>query len=135
MSNRVASDASKSGAVRTGPVQFAGAAQGRRSRRKGAVAEREVAALLRSRGYPARRGQQRSGRDSADVVDGPVGWHLEVKRVENLSVWKAWAQAVRDARDARPAVVARRSGHEWLAVVRLADLLDLLDAVELQGLA
>ena len=100
------------------------------ARAKGAAGERELAAVLRAAGYGAVRGQQRSGLEQADVV-GMDGWHVEVKRVELLNVWRAFAQAVRDApAGARPLVAARRNRSEWLAVVRLSDLLQLLREVE-----
>jgi hypothetical protein len=130
-------------------------AAGRRAKRRGKVGEREVAALLREWGYDARRGQQRSGLDQADVIGLP-GWHVEVKRVESLNVWQAFAQAERDAeaegramgggqpgsgggspderkgpsgaRSGQPAplVAARRDNGPWLAVVRLEHLLALI---------
>lgn len=99
------------------------------SRRKGAVGEREFADLLQKNGWPnARRGQQRSGVDQADVIDGPVGYHFEVKRVENLNVWKAMEQAERDAKpDVKlPVVAMRRNGTDWLAVLPMKELLHLL---------
>lgn len=101
---------------------------GRRSRRKGAVGERELAAVLRSHGFTgAKRGQQRSGLEQADVVDGPKGWHLECKRVERLNVFEAFRQATRDAPPGTvPMVATRRSGEEWLAVVELDVLLALI---------
>lgn len=102
------------------------------SRRKGASGEREFAEELRRNGWPnARRGQQRSGVDQADVIDGPPGVHWEVKRVEALNVWKAMAQAQRDApAGALPAVAMRRNNGAWLAVVPLDAFLALLRAAE-----
>lgn len=101
---------------------------GRRSRNKGKVGERELAAVLRSHGYPgARRGQQRAGVDQADVIEGPIGWHLECKRVESLNVHKAFAQAKADAAPGSvPLVATRRNGEEWLGVVELDVLLALI---------
>jgi len=98
------------------------------SRAKGAAGEREFAAVLRAAGWPtARRGQQRSGLDQADVIDGPREVHWEVKRVEALSVWAAAAQAARDAGPGEvPVVAMRRNGGDWLAVVPLTFLLQVL---------
>lgn len=120
------------------PVTKASAA-GRRAKRRGKVGERELAELLRRWGYEARRGQQRSGLDQADVVGLP-GWHIECKRVEALNVWEAFGQATRDAQAAQdrsgspvaPLVAARRDRSPWLAVVRLDDFLALLAAVGAQ---
>ena len=68
------------------------------SRNKGKVGEREFAALLREHGFDARRGQQFSGgSDSPDVVSTALDWlHIEVKRVQNLNLAAACAQAKRD---------------------------------------
>lgn len=103
--------------------------RGRGSRRKGKVGEREVAELLRAAGFgDAKRGQQRSGLDQADVVGGPPGWRLEVKRQEAVQLWAAWAQATADAerQGERPILALRRNQSPWLAVVRLDELLALL---------
>lgn len=97
------------------------------SRQKGARGERELAGVLAEFGWPARRGQQRSGVDQADVIDGPPGIHFECKRVESLNVWAAYAQAQRDApNDHTPVVAMRRNKSPWLAVVDLRTLLRLL---------
>lgn len=104
------------------------------SRSKGSAGEREFAAVLRESGWPqARRGQQRSGLDQADVVDGPDGCHFEVKRVERLNVWSAYEQATRDAGPGeQPIVAMRRNRSPWLAVVDLGRLLEMLRERELQ---
>lgn len=103
----------------------------KRSRDKGKRGERELAEVLREHGWNgARRGQQRSGLDQADVVGGPPGWHFECKRVEKLALWPAWEQATRDAKAAGAgagvAVVTRRNSSPWLAVVELRVLLRLI---------
>lgn len=100
------------------------------SRNKGAAGEREFAELLRAKGWPnARRGQQRSGVDQADVIDGPPGVHWEVKRVQALNVWRALEQAASDAAPGETPVVAfRRNGGEWFAALPMDTLLALLQA-------
>ena len=102
------------------------------SRAKGKVGELEIAGILRDAGWPgARRGQQRSGVDQADVIDGPAGVHLEVKRTEALQLWPALAQATRDApAGSVPVVVHRRSRSGWIAVLDLSALLALLRELE-----
>ena len=104
-----------------------------RSRDKGARGERELAGVLREAGWPeARRGQQRSGLDQADVIGGPDGIHFEVKRVERLRPWAAYEQATEDAGAGEEPVVAfRRSQGPWLAIVDLRALLRLLAEREL----
>lgn len=98
------------------------------SRSKGKRGELEIAAYLRERGHEARRGQQFSGGgDSPDVVSSLTNIHLEVKRVEagNPYVWLA--QAIRDAGQKMPVVVHKRNRQDWIAVVRLDDLMALLE--------
>lgn len=104
---------------------------GAMSRRKGANAEREVAELLRSHGFQARRGQQFSGSpDSPDVVHDIDGIHLEVKRTERLSLYPAMEQAKRDRRAGDvPVVLTRQNGREWLAIMPASDLLTILRAL------
>ena len=103
------------------------------SRLKGKVGEREFASLLREHGFDARRGQQFSGSpDSPDVVSDALAWlHVEVKRVQNLNLTDACAQAERDqtgsglnAAGAAKAkklawIVAHRRNHApWLITMR-----------------
>ena len=79
------------------------------SRNKGKVGEREFAEVLRTHGFDARRGQQFSGSpDSPDVVSEALSWlHVEVKRVQNLNLADACAQASRDSAG-KPWIVAHR---------------------------
>ena len=101
------------------------------SRQKGARGEREIAKILRQRGYDARRGQQYSGANGdADVVGLP-GLHIEVKRVEALNIDKAMEQAITDAKPGEmPAVFHRKNGKEWKATVRLKDFIKLYKQAE-----
>lgn len=100
------------------------------SRAKGAAGERELAQILRGRGYEARRGQQYSGANGdADVVGLP-GVHIECKRVERLNVSEAMRQSVRDARsDEVPIVVHRKNKEPWLVTMTLEDWLTMYTAV------
>lgn len=94
------------------------------SRQKGSAGERELARVLRETlGVEARRGQQYSGSpDSPDVVTSLEGLHIECKRVEALSLYKALKQAVRDAgEDEIPCVMHRKSREEWVVIIRLKD--------------
>ena len=101
---------------------------GARSRRKGAVGERELAAVLTAEGFDARRGQQhRGGPDSPDVIVPSLPRiHFEAKRCERLNMYDAIGQAKRDAGDKLPIVAHRRNAHEWLAIMPLGDLLAIL---------
>lgn len=98
------------------------------SRRKGVVAEQELANLLKNWGYDARRGQQfAGGGDSPDVMGLP-GWHIEAKRVEAGNLYKWMKQAVRDAKPGnKPVVMHRRNKEVWVAIVSLTDFLDLVE--------
>jgi len=93
-------------------------------RRKGKVGEREFAALLRTHGFDARRGQQFSGgADSPDVVSQVLSWvHIEVKRVQNLNLTEACARAQRDC-GGKPWIVAHRSNREPWCITMDSDAL------------
>ena len=106
------------------------------SRTKGADAEREMAAILRARGYlDARRGQQfAGGGDSPDVIGIP-GVHLELKRTERFALYDAVNQARRDSEGRSVPVVAHRCNAtqrkgdcrgEWLFVLGCDDFFNLL---------
>jgi len=98
------------------------------SNRKGKAGERELAAFLTDNGHPARRGQQFSGGPESPDVTCPSlpGIHWESKRCERLRLDEAIHQAVMDAGQRVPVVAHRRNRGEWLAVLRLSDLLGLL---------
>jgi hypothetical protein len=119
---------------------------GARSRRKGKVGERELARLLSSEGFPARRGaQHRGGPDSPDVLCPSLpSIHFEAKRCERLRIYDAIDQARREAgEDQIPVVCHRRNASlasegsrsvrwladgsvPWLAVLTLTDLLAIV---------
>ena len=97
------------------------------SKNKGSVGEREWSNLCKSQGYITRRGQQYCGSNGdADVVGIP-GLHMEIKRVENLNVSKAIAQAINDKRDGEIPIVAHRKNREdWLVTMRADDWFEFL---------
>jgi Holliday junction resolvase len=96
---------------------------GRSQREKGKRGERELAEVLRTMGFPARRGQQfRGGPDSPDVVGVP-GLHIECKRAETFSLYAALAQADAEKGDGEiPVVMHRRNGERWVVCIYLTDL-------------
>lgn len=100
------------------------------SRAKGCRGEREVAELLRSYGYEARRGQQFSGSpDSPDVVSSLEGFHIEVKRVEQFNVYKALEQANEDKGEDEKAIVFHKKNNKgWVICMDANDFLQLLDS-------
>lgn len=69
---------------------------GKRSQRKGADGERELAAILREYGYTVERGGSMSFGEVPDLVGLP-GVHIEVKRCEQvrLSEWMQQAETDR----------------------------------------
>lgn len=98
------------------------------SREKGKRGEREWADFLNRHGLAARRGQQFNGLDGEDVVcDALPRLHFEVKRVERLNLYEAFAQARRDSHGGRvPILVHRRNRGDWLVVLRAEDALPVL---------
>lgn len=98
------------------------------SRRKGAVAEREVRDLLRAAGYEASRdGQIGDGTSpNEDLSHNVRGVHFEVKRRETLALPQWHRQADADARGRQAVVVYRRSQEPWRASLTFDFLLYLL---------
>lgn len=95
---------------------------------KGKKGERELARQLREI-FPidARRRRQYSGTEGDDDVVFIDGIHVECKRVEALSLYPAIKKAMLQKKDTdTPIVCHRRNKHEWLAIVRLDDLPDLV---------
>ena len=100
------------------------------SKAKGSAGEREFAALLTQRGYPAQRNDQRfvGGSGLPDVsADGLDSFHFEVKRVERLNVSEAMKQAETDAAGRVPIVAHRRNRQPWLVTLHLDDFLNVME--------
>ena len=105
--------------------------RGKRSRDKGKRGEREVAKILQTAGFPARRTVQYNGRPgtAADVVGIP-GLHIEVKLVEKESIRAWYRQAQRDAHaspeNEMPVIVHRKSREPWLVTLSLANFIKII---------
>jgi hypothetical protein len=99
------------------------------SKEKGQRGEREAAQAWIDAGLgKARRGQQYSGVEGKDVVLEVAGIHIEVKRTESLSLYKAMEQAVEDAGHGEvPIVLHRRNQKKWLVIVELGRLMELVE--------
>ena len=100
---------------------------GKRSQRKGAAGERELAGILQQYGYDCTRGGSLSFGEAPDL-SGLPGIHIEVKRVEKLNVVEALEQSIRDSErmcDGIPALFHRRSRKPWLVTMRLTDWINL----------
>lgn len=97
---------------------------GKFSRDKGKRGEQELAAQLRELGLDGvyRSRQYCGSATSADLLGVP-GVHVEVKRCETLSLYKAYEQAKRDIGNADdiPAVFHRRNGKPWIVIIGLED--------------
>lgn len=98
------------------------------SRDKGARYEREIAGILRARGYKAHRTAQYCGYtgDAADVIGLP-GIHIECKHVEQMRLYDWMQQSIRDASGTGevPVVFHRKNHADSLVTMRLSDWLDL----------
>ena len=98
-------------------------AVGRKSKRKGANGERELAKVLTEAGFDCRRGCQYDGRGVADVIGLP-NIHIECKRVEHLDLYGAVDQSIRDAKELElPTVIHRRNNKPWLVTMPLNEWL------------
>lgn len=104
--------------------------RGRRSRRKGGDAERELAAALTALGLAAVRlgwAQGRLGRGCPDVAIAGAPVHLEAKRVEATRLGPALEQAARDAQPGQlPVVAHRRSRQRWVLSMDLETFAELI---------
>ena len=101
---------------------------GKFSCEKGKRGERELASKFRKLGIAeAYRSSQYCGSASSADVLGLLGIHAEVKRTENLSLYAAYVQAVRDSEGSEdmPAVFHRRNGKPWLVAMCLEDWIKL----------
>jgi Holliday junction resolvase len=99
------------------------------SKAKGGRGERELAHVLQGYGYNTQRGQQFQGGVDSPDVKGLPGIHIECKRVENLNIHKAYAQAERDADgQAIPAVFHRRNREPWMVTLKLDDFMEIYKA-------
>lgn len=104
------------------------------SRSKGARGELELANLLKEDyAIPASRTAQHCGKvigkADVEVTEGVLSnYHMEVKRTEALSLWKAIDQALRDSAKTgkEPVVVHRKNGKPWVVVLTLEKFLEIL---------
>ena len=104
----------------------------KKSQRKGADGERELALILQGKGYQVERGGSLTYGTIPDLVGLP-GIHIEVKRREKLDLLGAIRQAETDAarfHDGQPAVFHRRNREPWLVTMTLEDWMQLYKAAE-----
>lgn len=81
-------------------------------------------------GLKARRGAQfHGGADSPDVIGSWPGTHPEVKRVEDLDLFAAMEQAMRDAGGKLPYVAHRVNNKKWCVTLLAEDLARFVEIV------
>jgi Holliday junction resolvase len=102
------------------------------SKQKGSRRERELASILRDKGYTdARRTQQYCGNtgDASDVVGLPH-IHCEVKGTQVTTINKFIKQAKRDSKnkDDIPTVFYKRNNEPWLVVMDIDDWFEFYTA-------
>lgn len=97
---------------------------GLKSRNKGKTGEREARDQVRTHwnAPDCVRSAQVSGKFAGDLLGGPEGLHLEVKRYKRITATDFMDQAIEDAGDGEIPVVLLREDHgQWLALVRMED--------------
>ena len=104
---------------------------GRKQRDKGQRGEREARDKLKKLfDCHAERGRQHHGRDDApDVLTDIPVVHWEVKRTEARRLQEAVAQAISDCGERVPVVLHKANRKDWLAIVRLDDLPELVERI------
>lgn len=96
-------------------------------RRKGKTGELEVAALFKAAGFDCDRTPNSGGLRLRGDLHGELPLHVEVKRQEVARPWLWAEQAAADAgAGARWLVAMRRSRSEWIAMLPLDDVVQLL---------
>lgn len=103
---------------------------GKHQREKGKRGEREAAReLTLLLGTLVERTQQFKGNPHSADLEGIPGLHLEVKRTERLSIYPALEKVESESGEDCPVVLHRRNGKRWIAVMYLADLVDVTEAI------
>jgi Holliday junction resolvase len=104
------------------------------SKQKGKKGELELSKYLTEKGFVSRRGCQfKGGKDSPDIItsDFPIPVHIECKRTERFKLEDSLNQAIKDAGENKiPIVIHRKNRSEWVAVLKLDNLLDIMDLIK-----
>jgi len=101
-------------------------------RRKGTSGELEVRDIFRAAGFDCDRTPNSGALRIRSDLYGNVPAHLEVKRQETARPWAWWQQATDEAQPGElPVVAFRRNRSQWLAIVDLHQLADLMAAASL----
>jgi hypothetical protein len=102
---------------------------GKASRDKGKRGEREARDQVKEHWNSPEcvRTAQVSGKFSGDLMGGPKGLHLEVKRYRRIVSADFMKQAADDAQEGEvPVVLSREDGGDWLVTFRIQDTDELL---------
>jgi hypothetical protein len=105
---------------------------GRRARRRGKVGEAEVVDVLKKFGWIRARRNLLDPQKGRDILDGPEGTRISVKRTERLRLREAYAEVSAASSELYggqldiPIVVHRCNDQPWLATIALDELLALL---------
>ena len=102
---------------------------GKMSRDKGKRGEREVAALIRSHGFNAKRGQQhRGGVDSPDIIHNIPNVNLEVKFREDVSLFATLKRiGYETPLNKWPVVFYRQLRKPWIIFMDADDFLYIME--------
>lgn len=98
-------------------------------RNKGARGELEIVDLFTTAGWPVARGFASGGGKGGggDIVGGPAGYSIEVKRTNRWQPWQAIDQAREACRPGEtPLVFTRPDRRDWHAFLPADDLIRLL---------
>ena len=96
------------------------------SKQKGKNGELELSKKLREYGFDCRRSVQYCGANGDADVIGLNGIHIECKRVEALSLYKALSQAKGDAKNGdMPVVMHRKNNCEWVVIQPLETWIEM----------
>ena len=103
---------------------------GASQRRKGAVAERELAVIIEDIfGTPASRSARNGVYAAEDIAHEVAGLHIECKRVERLNVPQAMDRAALDSKGKVATLWHRRNRSPWLVTVHAAELVMLAELI------
>ena len=104
------------------------------SKQKGKRGELELVNFLKKRGLKARRTEQYCGKtgDASDVLCKELKqFHIEVKRTEKFSLYKAYDQTQADKKSNKTGIIFHRSSRKPGVVVMDAE--EFLDLIEERG--
>ena len=104
---------------------------GKKSRTKGRALEQEVVRILKAVFPDACRNLQQWARSDGRDIDDTPGWCIQVKGGKRPPWERGYTEAAETAEDDEVALcVTRKDRGEWMAHLRLSDLVALLEGTE-----